>query len=358
MISYKKVHLKFLYIFFAHLSLLIFFFSTDNLEAKAFEIDNIEISKPFEMKFDKNKVIDEGFKKAFLELILLIVDSSDQKKINKIKIKEIKGMIESFTIKEEKFIDETYYVNLGVSFNKKDIFEFLEKKNIFPSIPLKKKIIFIPVIIDESKKELLIFSDNKIYDSWNTYTENYHLIEYILPTEDLEDINLIKSKYEFIEEYDFKEITNKYNLRDSIISLIFLDKDKARVLSRISIKDKVVLKNQSFLDTDMDDIDTVKKIIDTLKIIYEDYWKKLNQINTSIKLTLNVRVDTTKDLKIEKFEKTLENIDLINNFSISRFNKNFIYYKIIFNGTPDNFLKTMKDKNFNFDTQNKIWILR
>ena len=71
-----------------------------------------------------------------------------------------------------------------------------------------------------------------------------------------------------------------------------------------------------------------------------------------------MRVDTTKDLKIEKFEKTLENIDLINNFSISRFNKNFIYYKIIFNGTPDNFLKTMKDKNFNFDTQNKIWILR
>jgi len=267
-------------------------------------------------------------------------------------------MIESFTIKEEKFIDETYYVNLGVSFNKKDIFEFLEKKNIFPSIPLKKKIIFIPVIIDESKKELLIFSDNKIYDSWNTYTENYHLIEYILPTEDLEDINLIKSKYEFIEQYDFKEITNKYNIRDSIISLIFLDKDKVRVLSRISIKDKVVLKNQSFLDTDMDDINTVKKIIDTLKIIYEDYWKKLNQINTSIKLTLNVRVDTTKDLKIEKFENTLENIDLINNFSISRFNKNFIYYKIIFNGTPDNFLKTMKDNNFNFDTQNKIWILR
>ena len=236
MISYKKVHLKFLYIFFAHLSLLIFFFSTDKLEAKAFEIDNIEISKPFEMKFDKNKVIDEGFKKAFLELILLIVDSSDQKKINKIKIKEIKGMIESFTIKEEKFIDETYYVNLGVSFNKKDIFEFLEKKNIFPSIPLKKKIIFIPVIIDESKKELLIFSDNKIYDSWNTYTENYHLIEYILPTEDLEDINLIKSKYEFIEEYDFKEITNKYNLK-------VFDFDTLHVRLRYSL---LTCRNKSF----------------------------------------------------------------------------------------------------------------
>ena len=148
MINYKKIHLKFLYIFFLYLSLLIFFFSTDKLKAKSFEINNIEISKPFEMKFDKNKVIDEGFKKAFFELILLTVNSSEQKKINNIKINEIKGMIESFSIKEEKFIDETYYVNLGVSFNKKNVFSFLEKKNIFPSIPLKKKVIFIPVIID------------------------------------------------------------------------------------------------------------------------------------------------------------------------------------------------------------------
>ena len=31
-------------------------------------------------------------------------------------------MIESFTIKEEKFINETYYMNLGVSFNKKKIY--------------------------------------------------------------------------------------------------------------------------------------------------------------------------------------------------------------------------------------------
>ncbi len=358
MISYKKIHLKFLYIFFIHLSLLIFFFSTDRFGAKAFEINNIEISKPFEMKFDKNKVIDEGFEKAFLELILLIVDSSDHKKVNKINVKEIKGMIDSFTIKEEKFIDETYYVNLGVYFNKKNIFEFLEMKNVFPSIPLKKKIIFVPVIIDEIKKELLIFSDNKIYDSWNTYNESHHLIEYILPTEDLEDINLIKSKYEFIEQYDFKEITNKYNIEDSIISLIFLDKEETRILSRISINDKVVLKNKSFLNTNIYNENQVKKIIDDLKIIYEDHWKKLNQINTSIKLSLNVRVDTKKNSIIEKFEKTLENIDLINNFSISKFNRDFIYYKITFNGTPDNFLKTMKDNNFNFDTQSKIWILQ
>ena len=56
-------------------------------------------------------------------------------------------MIETFSIKEEKFIDELYYVNLDVSFNKKKLLNYLEKKNVFPSIPLKKKIFFIPIII-------------------------------------------------------------------------------------------------------------------------------------------------------------------------------------------------------------------
>ena len=129
-IRFKKKYSKILYIFFVFLSLILFFFSTDKVEGKAFDINNIEISKPFEINFDKNKVIDEGFIKAFLELISIITISSDHKKVNNIKLNQIKSMIDSFSIKEEKFINEIYYVSLGVSFNKKEIFNYLEKKNI------------------------------------------------------------------------------------------------------------------------------------------------------------------------------------------------------------------------------------
>ena len=119
MIFRFKKYTKTLYIFFASLSLFLFFFSTDKVGAKSFSVDNIEISRPFEINFDKNKIVDDGFIKAFSELILKITVSSDQKIIDDIKLNQIKGMIESFTIKEEKFIDEIYYVTLGVSFNKK-----------------------------------------------------------------------------------------------------------------------------------------------------------------------------------------------------------------------------------------------
>ena len=85
---YKNIFTQILYIFFIILALNIFFFSTVKLESKAFQIENIEISRPFEINFDKNEVIDEGFKLAYFELISLIVNSSDKKKINKIKLNE------------------------------------------------------------------------------------------------------------------------------------------------------------------------------------------------------------------------------------------------------------------------------
>ena len=45
-------------------------------------------------------------------------------------------------------------------------------------------------------------------------------------------------------------------------------------------------------------------------------------------------------------------------YSIKNFDKNYIYYEIIFNGPRQNFIKIMYDKNYNFDTQNKIWVLK
>ena len=351
-------HLKTLYIFLITLSLSIFFFSTIKVNAKTFDIDNIEISKPFEIKFDKNQIIDQGFDKAFFELMSLILNNSDQTKIKDTRLNEIKGMVETFSIKEEKFINEIYYVNLGVSFNKKKVFYYLEKKNIFPSIPNKKTFLFIPIVIDEKKKDLLLFSNNKIFDLWSDFKEKHHLLDYILPTEDIEDFNLIKDKFETIEDYDFKEILKKYFLKDIIIALIFINEKEVRVLSKISINETMQLKNQSFDNIDIADDDQVKQIIKQLKIIYEDYWKKMNKINTSIKLPLLIKVKNSDNSKISSFEDTLNKMDLVNNLSISKFDKNFIFYRIIFNGSSTEFLKSMSYDNYFFNTEKKIWELK
>ncbi len=150
----KKLLFKLdIYLIILILTLFKIFFSTTYSYAESFNIKNIEISKKFNMNFQKTDVLDEGFKVAYQNLILNITNSNDQNKLRDLSLSDIKTIIDSFSIKEEKFIDNIYYVNLDVSFNKKKIFLLLEKKNIFPSLPKKKKVLFIPLIIDEEKKK-------------------------------------------------------------------------------------------------------------------------------------------------------------------------------------------------------------
>ena len=79
-----------IYIFF--LFILIFFikFSTIGVLANSFKIVDLEISKPYDKKFNKEKVIDTAFEKAFQELIL---------RITTLKIEEVDKLtnLKSFT---------------------------------------------------------------------------------------------------------------------------------------------------------------------------------------------------------------------------------------------------------------------
>ena len=54
----------------------------------------------------------------------MITTSGDRKKIKNVSIKEIKGMIDSFTISDEKFINNEYFANLETTFNKKKYLNF------------------------------------------------------------------------------------------------------------------------------------------------------------------------------------------------------------------------------------------
>ena len=75
-------------------------------------------------------------------------------------------------------------------------------------------------------------------------------------------------------------------------------------------------------------------------------------------MPISIQIDSKNYELLTKFEDTLNEIDLINSFSIRSFNKDFIFYELIFNGTPKNFINIIEKQNFNLDTQNKIWILK
>ena len=358
-----KFNLKFLtfsklYIYFCFLALLNIFFSTTNVNAKSFSINDIEISTPFEINFNKNQIIDEGFLEAFNQLVLSIVQTKDQKKLKQTSLSSIKGMIETFSIKEEKFINEVYYLSLNVSFNKKRVFNLLESKNIFPSLPIKKDVLFIPIILDKNKNEILIFSESYLFNNWNLNTKKYHLLNFILPSEDLEDFNSIKNNSRNIDNYDFNQIVKKYNLEDYIIMIVFKNDKGIRVLNKINFNNKMDLNNFDFPNLSLKNEKEFQEFIEYSKNIYENYWKSKNEINTSIKLTLTISINNDDNSIISQFEKVLSNLDLIYDFYIFKFNNKNNIYKVIFNGSPDHFLNVMKNKNYEFDIQDRVWVLK
>ena len=347
---------KHLYIFFLTLALSLSFFSTS--KAKEFFIDEIEIQEKLENDFNKERLINKGFIKAFEELMGKLVQSGKLAETKNIKLNEIKSMVETFAIKEEKFINKTYSLNLGVLFNKKKVFNFLERKNIFPTEIKEEKFLFIPILLDQVNNDILIYSNNEIYNKWNSLDNKNFLLKYVLPTEDLEDLKIIRENFKDIENYDFKKIIEKYFLNNSIIAIFFKNEKEIKVLSKITYKNEKIIKTNSFENINFNNENMLDKLILQLKIVYEDFWKENNLINTSIKLPLSIQI-IDKNYEISsKFETTLEKIDLINNFSISSFSKDSIFYEIIFNGTPKHFLDIMEEHDFSFNTQNKIWILK
>ena len=116
------------YIFFISFVLYIMIFSTTYLYANSFRVSDIEISSAFEVNFKKSRVIDRGFRTSFSNLLSMITTSGNKNKIKTIPIKEIKSMIDSFTISDEKFVNNKYFAKLETTFNKKKILNFLEKK--------------------------------------------------------------------------------------------------------------------------------------------------------------------------------------------------------------------------------------
>jgi len=354
----KLLRLQKVYIFFISFVLFIIIFSTAYLRADTFKVSNIEISSPFDLNFNKNRVIDKGFQKSFSNLLAMITTSGDKNKIKNTPIKEIKTMIDSFTISSEKFINNEYFATLETTFNKKNILNFLERKNIFPSMPIKNNVLLLPILVDIEKDSIYLFNDNIFYKKWNNENKNYQLLNYLLPTEDLEDLNKIQEISRSIDSYDFSNLIAKYDLDDYIILIIYKSRDEVKILSKVNLNNSFKVYNHKYSEINLDNDKDFQKVLENLKITYEDYWKKNNEINTSIKLPLTISIDSKDHKKIIQLEETFSSSDLISDFYILQFDNETIQYRVIYNGSPKSFLKRMNKNNFDLDVKNKIWIIK
>ena len=331
---------------------------TSSAQGKIFKVEDIEISEPFDTNFDKEKVINKAFSAAFKELTLSMITTKDKPKINYTKLTEIKYLVESFEIQNETFLNKQYIAKFNVNFNKKKTLNFFENKNIFPSLKRNKDFLTILILLDNDVNQILLYEENPFYRNWNNTSQKYFLINYILIDEDLEDIKIINENKENIENYQFEKIIKKYDLSDYIISIFFKNNKELRILSKFYFDDNLKIINNKYKDIDLNNQKKLNDLIHETKTNLEDLWKSNNLINTSLKLPINLQLNPKETLKIVNLEQEMDKIDLIYDYYITNISRDNLNYKIIFNGSPKQFLKIMNEKNITIDIENEIWKIR
>ncbi len=355
----KNIFMKFSsYIVFTIFIVFFVCFIHTNTLSKIFKIQDIEIEEPFNSNFNKEKVINNAFKQAFDILLNSLITSNDKNKIKNTQLKDIKYLVDSFTITNEQFLNKNYQANFEVNFDKPKILNFFEKKNVFPSMFKKKEFLTLLILIDNDEDKVFLFDRNPFYSKWNDDKKNFFQINYILHEEDIFDLKLINENKDNIENFKFDQIIKKYDTEDYIVAIYFENKNNLRVLSKMFYNGKEKISNQSYKKVNISDDLQILNIIEKNKIFFEDIWKQNNQINTSIKLPINVSVNSKRVKQIQLFENYLTQLDLVSNFYVTSLNSKNTIYKIIFNGNPDQFLNLMNDKDIDIDTNQEIWKIR
>ena len=346
-----------LYIFFIILFAFFVEFSTNLALSKNYNVSNVEIEETYDLNFERTQVIEYGFEKAFKKLIYRLIEKKDRLKFENTSLQQIKILINNFSVSEEKFVDNKYKSLLEVEFNKKKILEFIKLNKIQPSIPLQIDTLIIPIMIDKNKDQIFYLSQNILYEKWNKNLRDYFLIKYHFPNEDIEDLVLIKNNINNIENFNFDEILKKYNFNNHIIFILFIEGSKVNIFSRFSLKDNEFLLNKKIMKFELNNYN-IENLIFNSQETFEDLWKSENKINDSIKININLKIDSNNYFLSKKLEKIFNDFELINSFEIKSINNKNIIYKITYNGLPDKLNQYLISKGFEIDNSNDIWELK
>ena len=215
---------------------------------------------------------------------------------------------------------------------------------------------FLPIIV--KKDRLYFFNENVFYKNWLKKNDQSELVRYIMPLEDIDEISSLASSKEKIEDLNMLKISKKYNTENYILSIINIDKDKINFFSKIKFEGNKKNINQIFNKTNIEDQNSIEDIIKDAKIRFNDIWKDFNVINTSMKLSINIILNSKDHDTLFKFENALKKIDDINSFSIKKITSEKTIYEIIYNSDPKKLKKQFSANNVNIFYEEGLWLVK
>ena len=324
-------------------------------EENVFTINDIEIIGEFNTNFSREKYLNEGFLNSFETLINKILLTRDLKKTNDIKLNKIKSLIKSFQIIDENYLKNVYQLKIKVIYNEQKVKKFLREKNISFSQSENISVIFYPIIFINN--EIKSFEDNFFYMNWKNVKIKNELINYILPLEDLEDINKILKNKDKIEELNINSLVNKYDIENYVFALMDYENENGNlnIYLKTNFRNNKLSKNILYKISNIKDKLALEIIIKKLKLSIIDLWKEENLINLLMPLSINIKYKHTNINDISKFSATLNKMNIVDSYSLEQFDINSSLFKIYYYGSPKKLKSKLSSYGYNLSNDQGFW---
>ena len=342
-----------LYIF-----IIVFFVKTGNVFSSnnIFNVDNIVVKNTANQ--NKEKLLDKAFQEGFEKLTKKILINKDLLSVEKTSLKEIKKLVSTYQIIE----NEEFYVNdevkVNLSFDREKINRFFYVKGISYADISDTDVVIFPVLIKNN--DFFLFSENYFYNNWSNqyFDEENEFINYVLPIENLEDLQLINSNKNDLESLPIKQILSNYDLKDYIFLIITIKKNKIDIFLKGSISGNRVIKNFSVSSGDEGEDIIYNNAIKEVKREIDEIWKLQNLIDIRTPSFLNTVLEIKKDNDLLNLRKALNKIDLIESYNVMELNTKYAKIKIKYLGKINKIKSKLDNQGIRVIISNNEWKLK
>jgi len=346
---------RYVFIFLTLITLLFSSITKSFSEEDVFTIDEIKIKGAIDVNFSREKYLNKAFFNSFEILMNKILLISDLKKVEKLKLKEIKNLIKSFKILEESYREDIYRANFQVIYNEQKVKEFLRKKNISFSLPKNISAVFYPVFYINGKMQNL--NENFFYNNWNKIKIKNELINFILPLDDLDDISQITKMRDNLEDLDILSFVSKYGEKNYVFVLMDYGKNKLNIYLKTNFNNNTTSKNISYDVKNVRNEIILNSILKDLKLEIVDTWKEQNLINLLMPLSIKIKFQHSKLKDLDKLRKNFSRMGIIDSYKLEEFNINNSDYKIYYYGNPKKLKAELFKYGYELINNQGVWQL-
>ncbi len=336
--------------------ILVIFLKTGNdLSAEnLFYVNNVEISK--KTSSNTEVLAKEAIKKGFKELINKVLLKKDQQKLSDLSFLDIKELISYYQIIEtDKETEKKNIVLFNIKFDQDKIHNLFYQRGILYSDISQDELYLLPIL--KKDDQIFIYTKNYFYDNWNT-KKKYDFVEFILPIENIEIIQILNLNSNNLINVQIKEIFKEYGNKNT--ALIFIEESNSiikKIFLKTNIMGKNINKSLQIKNSDLSGEQFYRKIIDETKNEIINLIKSQNLIDIRTPSFINVNFLNSKKNNLVDLNKRLENIELIENIYVQELNSKYVNLKIKYLGNINKIIKQMERQNIILKLTNDQWNL-